>query len=92
MDHFYKEIVKFQRRCNDVTDDPKSHTGQALKVAVQRLEDDVQVRKNPRSIEDQVKRVIELLEEAGKEQVISHHHVHELVEHCEEFRKELRKM
>lgn len=92
MDHLYKQVLAFQHRVKDCTDDPKHPTAQALKQAVQRLEDDVQVRKNPRSVEDQVKRVIQALEHAGKSESMSHHHVDYLIEQCEDFRRDLRKM
>lgn len=92
MDHLYKEIQKFQFKVKDVTDDPSHHIGKALKQEVQKLEDEAQVRKNPRSLEDRVKRIIRLLEEAGEHEVISHPDVHMLVEQCEDFRKDLQKM
>lgn len=92
MDHLYKQILTFQNKVKDYTDEPQSPAGQTLRQAVQRLEDDAQVRKNPRSIEDQVKRVIHALEHAGKEKAMSWHHVNYLVEQCEEFRGDLRKM
>lgn len=92
MDHLYSEVLAFQHRNKDWIDVPNHPTGQALLQAVQRLEDDMQVRKNPRSIEDQVKRVIQALEKASHEKVMSHHHVDELIDECEDFRRQLKKM
>lgn len=92
MDHLYKEIVSFQQKCNDYLDDPSHSLAGSLKREVQALEDDAQVRKNPHSIEDRVKRLIQLLEEAGKENVMSHDHANELIERCEDFREELQKL
>ncbi len=92
MDHLYKQIVAFQFKVKDYTDDPSHHVAQSLKQEVQRLEDEAQVRKNPRSLEDRVKRVIRILEEAGEAEVMDHHHAEELIERCEDFRQDLRKM
>lgn len=92
MDQFYKQILTFQGRVKDATDDPSSHAGQALRQAVQKLEDDVQVRKNAYSIDDQLKRVIHNLEHAGKESAMSWVDVHHFVEQCEHFRRELNKI
>lgn len=92
MDHLYKEIVRFQSRVKDWTDDPSHHLAQTLKQEVQRLEDEAQVRKNPRSLEDRVKSIIRMLEKVGEDDVMSHHHVEELIEQCEDFRKDLRKL
>ena len=90
MDHLYKQIVAFQRKCNDYIDDHAHNIARSLKQEVQRLEDEAQVRKHPRSLEDRVKRVIQQLEHAGEHGVMSHHHVRELVERGEDFRRELR--
>lgn len=92
MDHLYKEILRFQHNVNDRLDDPSHNLAKSLKQEVQRLEDEAQVRKNPRSLEDRVKRIIRLLEEVGHAKVMSHHDVDDLIERCEDFRKDLRKM
>lgn len=92
MDHLYQEIVSFQRRCNDFTDNKEHSLARTLQQEVQRLEDEAQVRKNPRSLDDRVKRIMGLLEETEEHQVMSHAHADELIDHCEEFRKELRKL
>lgn len=92
MDELYKDIVAFQRRCNDYIDDPSSNTANSLKQEVQRLEDEAQVGKNPRSLEDRVKQVIRLLEQASEDETISHGHANELVDKCEDFRRDLQKL
>ena len=92
MDHLHKEALAFQKRVNDRIDDNSHHIAQKLKQEVQRLEDEIQVKKNPITVENRVKVVIELLEEAGEHEVISHHHVQQLARECEEFQEELRKM
>jgi uncharacterized coiled-coil DUF342 family protein len=92
MDHLYKEIVNFQHRVNDYIDDTSLHSAQSLLQTVQRLEDDVQVRKSAQSVEGSVKTVVRALEEAGEKGAMSHDHVDELVDHCEEFLQELRKL
>ena len=91
MDQIYTSIVSFQYRVNDYIDDPSHPAANALKQAVQRLEDDVQVRKNAHSIEDQLTRVEHALHHAGREQVMSQSHVNELVRQCEHFEHEIRK-
>ena len=92
MEQLYKEIVNFQRKCNDYIDVPSHQIAQSLRQEVQRLEDDAQVRKNPESIEQRLKQVIRLLEEAGKHQVMSTHHADEMVDIGEDLRRELQKL
>lgn len=92
MDELYKEIVQFQHRVNDWLDDPAHQSAQNLKREVQKLEDDAQSRKNAYSLEDQTKRVIQSLEHVGNEQAMSHGHVDELVNQCEDIIEKLRKL
>lgn len=92
MDQLYKEIVSFQHRCNDYIDDDTASIANSLKQEVQRLEDEAQVGKNPRSLEDRIKQIIRLLEQAGQAEAISHGHADELIDQCEDFRRELQKL
>lgn len=92
MDHLYKEIVTFQSRVNDQIDDHSHAIAKNLKQEIQRLEDEAQVRKNPRSLENRVKQIIRILEQAGHAEVMSHNHVHHFIEECEQFRRKLQKL
>lgn len=92
MDHLYKEIIAFQRKSNDYLDDPTHSLAQQLKQEVQRLEDEAQVGKNPRTLEERVKSVIRILEEVGNDKIMSHNHADELADMCEEFIQDLRKL
>lgn len=92
MDQLYKEIVSFQHRCNDYIDDDTANVTRSLKQEVQRLEDEAQVGKNPRSLEERVKQVIRLLEQAGEDEAMSHGHADELIDKCEDFRRELQRL
>jgi hypothetical protein len=92
MDHLHNEIIAFQRRVNDHLDDPSHPIAQSLRQEVQCLEDDAQTNKNPRSVENRVKQVVQLLEKAGEEKVMSSGHADEMIDQCEEFIQELRKL
>ena len=92
MDQVYKQIVQFQYKCNDYIDDHSASSATSLKQEVQRLEDEAQVKKNPISLENRVKTVIQLLEKCGESNAISHGHVQELVRTCDNLREQLRKV
>lgn len=92
MDQLYKQVVAFQHRCNDWIDDHSDSAAQSLKREVQRLEDDVQVSKSPASIEGTVRQVISQLQRAGQSGVMSPEHVDELIDQCEDFRRQLQKL
>lgn len=92
MDELYKQIVSFQRRVNDWTDDRSVPIAKSLEKEVQRLEDAAQVNKNPDSVEQHVKNVMQMLEEAGDNGAMSHNHADELIDQCEAFRRQLQKL
>jgi hypothetical protein len=92
MDQFYRQVLTFQGRVKDAMDQPSSPAGLALRQAVQKLEDDVQVRKNVHSIDHQLKRVIHALEHAGSEEAMSWNDVNHFVETCEHFRHTVKKI
>lgn len=92
MDQIYKQIVQFQRKCNDYTDDRSAPIARSLQQAVQKLEDEAQAGKNPRSLDDRLKGIIRLLEEVGSESAMSQNHVGELIRQCESLQEELRRL
>lgn len=92
MDQFYNQVVQFQRRANDWLDDRSSSVSRSLQTEIQRLEDDVQVKKNAKTIEARVVSVMRQLSQAGRDGVMDHAHIDELIQQCERFRQQLRKM
>ncbi len=92
MDQIHKEIIDFQHKLRDYIDDRSSSVAQALEQEVQRLEDDAQVNKNPRSVEERVKNIMRMLEQAAEAEVMTSAHADELGDCCEDFRKELQKL
>lgn len=92
MDQIYKDILSFQYKVNDRIDDHSHGLAKQLKQEVQRLEDEAQVRKNPRSLEDRVKRIVGILEGAFETDMMSNHHISDLINKCENFRHQLKKL
>jgi len=92
MDQLYKEVLAFQRRCRDYLDEPSASLARSLTSEVQKFEDEVQVKKNARSVENRVKSVMRILEDmrGGSEMSVSH--VDELIRQCEDFQSALRRM
>lgn len=92
MSQLHDEALAFQRRVNDYTDDHSHNVAQSLRREIQAFEDEIQVNKNPRSIENRVKVIIELLEAAKSQGVISSGDAVQLIRIAEEFREKLRKL
>lgn len=92
MDQIHKLIVQLQNKCNDCIDNKSALSARALQQSVQKLEDEAQVGKNPRSIEEQIKSVIQRLEDTEHDGAMSSGHVNELVNQCEHLREQIRKL
>jgi hypothetical protein len=87
------QVISTQRRFNDLLDDPSAGAAQILKREIQALEDDLQVKKNPRTIEDRVKHIIHLLEgEAKAERIMNYEHLEMFCHQFEHFRGHLQKL
>lgn len=92
MSDLYKQVISLRHRLNNVIDDPSHSSAQSLKKLVQRLEDEMQVNKNPKSLESTVKDVINSLKQAEHAGVISHSDINYLHKTFEEMQQELRRM
>jgi len=93
MENLRQEVIKIQRKINDLMDDAEHATASMLRKEVQGLEDDLQVKKNALTIEARVKRIIHLLEGEAKEaRIMNYEHLDMFREHFEELRSTLRKM
>jgi hypothetical protein len=82
MEELRKQVIKLQGRIHDLMDKPSHPSAIRLKTEVQGLEDDLQVRKKPLTIEDRIKGIIRILEEEAKEARIMNY------EHLDLFRKQ----
>lgn len=93
MEPLRKQVIDMQRKINDLMDKPTDPAARSLEREVQGLEDDLQVSKNPRSIEDRVKRIIQLLKgDAERARIMNYEHLTMLEKWFEGLRQSLRKM
>ena len=92
MSDLYREVINLRHKLNNVIDDPNHSASQSLKKEVQGLEDDMQVKKNSKSLESRVVKVINSLKQAEHAGVISQSDVNYLHKQFEEIQQELRKM
>lgn len=92
MEELHRDIISLQRNFRDRLDD-RSHQGaRELDTAIQRLEDDIQVKKNPRSIEDQIKRVIQLLNNADGKGFMDDRDIDDFKDRFEVMRRDVQKL
>lgn len=92
MDQIHSKVLNLQNRCRDWVDDPSASVSRSLQQEVQRLEDETQSSKNPKSLEGRVRSVIRLLQQAAQSGAMSHSHADELVDQFEDLIQELRKI
>ncbi len=92
MEQIHKDSIDVQRKFRDWLDDANHPMARQLERDIQRVEDDAQTNKNPRSVEDQVKRVISQLNSADGQGFMSDGHIDELKDRFENMRRQLQKL
>lgn len=93
MEQLRQQVIATQRKFNDLLDYPQMSSAQTLKREIQALEDDLQVKKNPLTIESRVKNIIHLLEgEAKAQRIMNYEHLEMFRHYFEHLRDSLREM
>lgn len=92
MEELHKQVVTLQRNFRDRLDDAGHAAARELDKAIQRLEDDIQVKKNLRSIEDQIKRVIQMLQNADGKGFMDDGHIGDFKDRLESMRRTVQAM
>jgi hypothetical protein len=92
VEQLHRQIIDLQRKWRDHLDDPNNSGARQVDSAIQRLEDDIQTNKNPRSIEDQVKRLLQQLNSLENTSVMDNSHLNDLQRSFESMRDSLRKL
>lgn len=93
MEDLRKQVMSMQHKIKDLLDEPGHAAARRLTSEVQGLEDDLQVTKNARSIEDRTKRIISLLQgEAKTARIMNYEHLDDLRQWFEGLRGKLQKL
>lgn len=92
MENIYKQAVAMQFKFRDYLDDGRHPVAKQLQTEIQRLVDEIEMKKNPRSLEDRLKSIIRQLAAADGTPVMSNHHVDDLRDRCEDLQQSLRKL
>lgn len=93
MDQLRKDVIKMQLKIKDMLDAPNDSAASRLKNEVQGLEDDLQTKKNARTIEDRVVRIINLLNgDARRTPIMNIEHLQSLEQWFEGVRARLRRL
>ncbi|HSX30095.1 MAG TPA: hypothetical protein VLE73_06060 [Candidatus Saccharimonadales bacterium] len=93
MENIRQDVIKTQRKINDLMDNAGHAAAVTLRREVQALEDDLQVKRHAHTIEDRVKRIIHLLEgEAKQARIMDYEHLDMFRKYFEDLRRTLRNM
>lgn len=68
--HLYQEVQRLRFKLHDLLDDHRHPLAQTLKQEVQRLEDEMEMSKRPRSLEDRIKGIQQHLRRAQNDNQI----------------------
>jgi len=91
----YREVQGLRHKVHDLIDDHAHAIARALKDEVQRLEDEMEVSKKPRSLEDRIKSIQHHLERAKNDSqasVMDVRHAVMLDDRFDDLRMSLRRL
>jgi hypothetical protein len=91
MDNIYKQVIELQNKFRGYIDQPNSLMGVNLRNEIQRLEDDVQTKKNKGSLEARAKGIVKLLDNADSS-VMDDNHIDDLRDRCLDLIQDIRKL
>lgn len=81
-----------QFKFRDYRDDKEHPLARQLDNQIQRLTDDIERQTNARSLEELVKQIIRVLEQADGSTMMDNNHIDDLKDRCESMRNDLRKL
>ena len=90
----YREVQKLRFKVQDLLDDPGHQLARALRAEVQRLEDEIEMSKKPRSLEDRIKLVqrhLVVAGEGGTNRIMDRQHADLLHDAFEDLRRTMRR-
>ncbi|HTE57523.1 MAG TPA: hypothetical protein VK694_02175 [Verrucomicrobiae bacterium] len=91
----HKEVQKLRSKVQGLLDAPAHRLAQTLKTEVQRLEDEVEMSRAPRALEDRVKliqRHLAVASEGGDNLIMNVEHADDLHNIFEDLRGKLRRI
>jgi hypothetical protein len=91
----YKEVQRLRNRVQDLFDAPAHRLAQTIRNEVQRLEDEIEMSKAPRALEDRIKiiqRHLLVASEGGDNLIMNVEHADHLHNTFEDLRVKFRRM
>lgn len=92
MDDLYRQAIDLEGEIRDNLDDPNHPTAVRLRTDIRRLVDLIEAKRNPRTLESEVYRIIQQLESAEGSNIISETHLDELRDRFEDMRQAIRRL
>ncbi len=93
MEDLRRQVIELQHRIHDLMDTPHDSAAIRLSQEVQGLEDDLQVKKNPLTVEDRIRRIIHILEgDAKAHRIMNYEHLDMLRHQFEHMREVVRRL
>lgn len=87
----YKDVQRLRYKLQDFLDDPAHNIAQSIKRDIQRLEDEMEMSKSPRSLEDRAKGIQNQLQSLT-DQVMDKRHADEIHDGLDELRRGLKSL
>lgn len=92
MDQIYRQAIDLQNKFRNYVDQPQHPRIIELGREIQRLTDEIEMKKNKLSLEDRVKGIIRILEGVPDNQAMSSGDIDDLIDRCNDLRNDIRKL
>lgn len=92
MDRIYRQAIELQNRFRSYVDQPNHPAMAGLRDEIQKLTDEIEMKKNKLSLEERVKSLIRRLEAIPGDQLMDHRDIDDLIDRCNDLRNDIRKL
>lgn len=92
MDELHTQVVRLQNHFKDCVDQPNAPIAISIRNEMQRLEDDLQAKKHPGSIEGRVEGIIRMFESIKDSSVLDYNDISSFRSQFEAMKQTLRRL
>lgn len=86
-DDIQRQVERMRNTCRDWLDQPNHAQARNVQQGIERLFSDVRSKKSREALDSDLKQIVSSLERV-EEEVMDHHHSNQLINMCEDLRRE----
>lgn len=92
MDEIHKSVLRFENKLKSSVDNWDNGVAQSLKSNIQRLIDEIEMQKNPRTLEERLKSLRQQIQNLSGDGIMDYAHQDELIDEVDNLIQAIRKV